>query len=140
MTKPDPGSSPSAVTHSVLAQGVLELRDEVQKLRLSVEQFEPRVQRAERVSVRTAVATVVVLILTISVAYVGYRNIVTDKRIDGLCPILALVVGGADPNTRAPGPDRDQYIQALEVMRKAYGDLGCTTPFVPPRRPGAMSG
>lgn len=134
MTSPVPGSSPSAAAHSVLAQGVLELRDEVQKLRLSVEQFEPRVRRAERVSVRTAVASVIVLILVASVAYVGYRNIVTDRRVDGLCPILALVVGGADPSTRAPGPDRDQYIQALNVMRQAYSDLGCTTPFVPPRK------
>lgn len=114
-----------------------ELKEEVVALRAAVGRFEPRIKRAERVSVRTAVATMIVLILTLSVAYVGYRNIVTDRRIDGLCPILALVVGSADPNTRAAGPDRDQYIQALNVMRKAYSDLGCTTPFVPPRRPDA---
>lgn len=127
MTKPESGSSPLIV-------GVAELRGEVQKLRLSVEQFEPRVKRAERVTIRAAMGAVVIIILVVSVAYVGYRNIITDRRIDGLCPILALVVGGADPSSRAPGPDRDQYIQALNVMRKAYSDLGCTTPFVPPRR------
>lgn len=121
-----------------LAKGdVISLRDEVMKLRLAVEQFEPRVERAERVTIRTAAASMVVLVLVVAVGYVGYRNIVTDRRIDGLCPILSLVVGGADPNTRSPGPDRDQYIAAVEVMRKAYGDLGCTTPFVPPRRPSS---
>lgn len=112
-----------------------ELKEEVAALRAAVGRFEPRIKRAEKVSIRTAVATMFVLVLTLSVAYVGYRNIVTDKRIDGLCPILALVVGGADPSTRAPGPDRDQYVHALEVMRQAYSDLGCTTPFVPARRP-----
>jgi hypothetical protein len=117
-----------------------ELKQEVAALRAAVSRFEPRIERAERVSVRTAVASVIVLILVISVGYVGYRNIVTDKRIDGLCPILALVVGSADPNTRAAGPDRDQYVQALDVMRKAYSDLGCTTPFVPPRRQEGTSG
>lgn len=116
---------------------VLDLKDEVKSLRLAVEQFEPRVQRAERVTIRTAIASVVVLVLVMAVAYVGYRNIITDKRIDGLCPILALVVGGADPDTRAPGADRDRYIQALDVMRKAYTNLGCTDPLVPPRQPGS---
>lgn len=138
MTKPGPPPE--------LSVSVPELKDEVRRLRLSVEQFEPRVSRAERVSTRTAMAVTIIAILVLAVGFVAYRGIVTDQRlaftnqrVDGLCPILALVVGGADPNTRAPGPDRDQYIRALEVMRKAYADLGCTTPFVPPRRPDASA-
>jgi predicted RND superfamily exporter protein len=113
------------------------LKDEVRGLRLAVEQMEPRIKRAERVSIRTAMAATIVLLLAIAVGFVGYRGILTDQRIDGLCPILALVVGSADPESRAPGTDRDQYVVALNVMRQAYSDLGCTTPFVPPRRPGS---
>ncbi len=127
-----------------LSVGVAELKGEVRGLRLAVEQFEPRVSRAERVSTRTAMAATIIAVLVLAVGFVAYRGIVTDQRvgttnarIDGLCPILALVVGGADPSTRAEGPDRDQYVQALGVMRKAYADLGCTTPFVPPRQPSA---
>lgn len=122
-----------------------ELKQEVAALRAALTRFEPRIERAERVSTRTAIAATIVLVLVMAVGFVGYRYILldnevglTNQRVDGLCPILALVVGGADPNTRAPGPDRDQYIQSVEVMRKAYSDLGCTTPFVPPRQPGAM--
>lgn len=117
-----------------LAQQAGELRTEVAKLRLAVTQLKPRVERAERVSIRTAIASMVILVLVVAVGFVGYRGIVTDQRIDGLCPILALVVGGADPNTRTEGADRDSYIAALGVMRTAYSDLGCTTPFVPPRK------
>ncbi len=116
-----------------LAAEVPSFRQEVAALRLAVEQFQPRVERAERVSIRTAIAATIIAILVFAVGFVGYRGIVTDKRVDGLCPILALVVGGADPNSRAPGPDREQYVRAVEVMRQAYSDLGCTTPFVPPR-------
>lgn len=126
---------PDLAKPNLTQDAVLGLKDEVRALRLAVEQFEPRVQRAERVSIRTAFASVVILVLVLAVGFVAYRGIQTDQRIDGLCPILALVVGGSDPETRAQGPDRDQYVQALGVMRKAYGDLGCTTPFVPPRRP-----
>jgi hypothetical protein len=120
-----------------LTEQAADLKKEVASLTAAVKRFEVRVKRAERVSMRTAIAATIVLFLVLSVALVAYRGNVTDRRIDGLCPILALVVGGADPNTRSPGPDRDQYIASLEVMRQAYADLGCTTPFVPPRRPGA---
>lgn len=120
-----------------------ELRKEVARLRLAVTQLKPRVERAERVSIRMGVASMIVLVLVVAVGFVGYRGIVTEQqvgyanaRIDGLCPILALVVGGADPQTRAEGPDRDSYVDAVKVMRKAYSDLGCTTPFVAPRQPG----
>lgn len=120
-----------------LTEQAAELKNEVAALTAAVKRFEVRVKRAERVSMRTAIAATIVLFLVLSVGLVAYRGTVTDRRIDGLCPILALVVGSADPDTRAPGPDRDQYVQALGVMRQAYADLGCTTPFVPPRRPGA---
>lgn len=133
MSSPERPDEGKHVTREV----AIELRDEVRALRLSVEQFEPRVQRAERVSIRTAVASTIIAILVLAVGFVAYRGIQTDQRIDGLCPILALVVGGADPETRAAGPDRDQYVQALNVMRNAYRNLGCTTPFVPPRQQGA---
>lgn len=113
------------------------LRKEVARLRAELNRFEPRVQRAERVSIRTAMAATIVAVLVVAVGLVAYRGIRTDQRLDGLCPILALVVGGADPSTRAPGPDRDRYVRSVDVMREAYSNLGCTTPFVPPRRPGA---
>ena len=116
-----------------LASEVPLVRNEVASLRLAVEQFRPRVERAERVSIRAALGVTIIFVLMLAVGFVGYRGILTDQRVDGLCPILALVVGGADPESRAPGEDRDQYVRALQVMRDAYSNLGCTTPFVPPR-------
>ncbi len=138
MTKPEGPQVPDVPELSV---GVAELKGEVRGLRLAVEQFEPRVTRAERVSTRTAMAATIIAILVVAVGFVGYRGIRSDQeiaqtnqRVDGLCPILALVVGGYDPETRAAGPDRDEYIKSFVVMREAYSNLGCTTPFVPPRQ------
>lgn len=146
MTEPEKGTTPeglgdiSAIPVSGDAVGVRDLliearqlRNDVGGLKLAVEQFRPRVERAERVSVRTLMGTVVVLILIASVAFVAYRGILTDQRVDGMCPVLALAIGSADPTSRAEGPDRDRYVAALNVMRQAYTDLGCTTALVPPR-------
>lgn len=123
-----------------LAARAEQLSKEVKELRLAVNQLKPRVERAERITVRAAIVATVIVVLTVVVGFVGYRQILaeaqidsTNTRIDGLCPILALVVGGADPQSRAEGPAREQYERAVGVMRQAYADLGCTTPFVPPR-------
>ncbi len=58
-----------------------------------------------------------------------------NSRVDGLCPMLALVVGGYDPSTRAAGPDRERYEASFRVMRQAYVDTGCAavSPLVPRR-------
>jgi hypothetical protein len=123
-----------------LAQAALALREEVRELRLAVSQLKPRVERAEKVSVRAAGIATVIVVLTVIIGFVGYRQILaeaqidnTNTRIDGLCPVLALVIGSADPESREPGPARDGYVRALEVMRQSYSDLACTTPFIPPR-------
>lgn len=109
------------------------LRKEVVGLRDAVVALKPKVERAERVSLRSAVATVLIVVLTVVVALIGYRQIVSDAQIHGICPVLALVIGSADPESRPAGPAREQYIEAIDVMRNAYVEIGCTEPFVPAR-------
>lgn len=59
----------------------------------------------------------------------------TSARVDAICPVLALVVGGSNPETRPPGPARDAYVRSMAVMNQAYLDADCSNvaPLVPPR-------
>lgn len=119
---------------SDLGRTAEELTREVGELRRAVERFGPRVERAERVSVRTAVATAVLLVVVLVVGLIGYRVYVTEARIDSLCPVLALILGGADATSRPSGDARDRYLETINTMTWTYERLGCTAPLVPPRQ------
>src|SRR5688572_16436109 len=71
-----PEGSPSLVARAE------ELRREVRELRLAVTQLQPRVERAERVSVRTAVAATIIVVLAVVIGFVGYRQVITATEID----------------------------------------------------------
>lgn len=50
-----------------------------------------------------------------------------------LCPLFRVLLGGYQPETRAPGPDRDKYETAFAEMRDQYSVLQCVGDLVPPR-------
>lgn len=113
---------------SSLSVTAKELTEEVHKLRGSVDNLGPRVRRAEWISL---ICVVVVLIAMVGFQLIRQND--TNRRIDGLCPLFALIIGGADPSSRPEGPARDQYTETIRVITQAYGQLGCIDPLVPPR-------
>lgn len=115
-----------------------QLSGEVRGLREDVRSFGRRLGRAEGRLGWLAVAVVVAVALACGVAVALLRIDATDHRVDAFCPLLALVVGGADPSTRPAGPARDAYVSGMAVMAHTYEDLGCATiaPLVPGRTGG----
>lgn len=113
-----------------LSKSANDLRHEVHELRKTVAGIAPRVRRVEMVSM-ACVLVVVVAVLGFTIV----RQADTDRRIDGLCPLFALIIGGADPTSRPEGEARNRYNETIQVITQAYGQLGCLDPLVPPRSP-----
>lgn len=123
---------------SDLARSADDLREEVGRLRLAVEQLDVRTSRAELVSGRAAGAAASLLILLALMGWVVWQQYQTATRLESLtqralCPVFALVVGGYDPSTRPEGEARERYSENFDVMRGAYDELRCAAPLVPPR-------
>ncbi len=110
-----------------------QLRAEVAGLRTDVQSLRDRTVRGEKRLLHLALSVVLVLLLAGATAVTAYRGLATDRRVDSLCPVLALVIGGFDPSTRPAGPARDAYVANISVLTRTYGQLGCTDPLVPPR-------
>lgn len=122
-----------------LSKRAAELADQVEGLRLAVEQLDARTTRAERASTRTATAAVILFILVALAGWNVYQQRETADRLESLtqrslCPVFGLVLGGFNPETRPAGEARTQYIETFDVMRGAYDELRCTAPFVPRAR------
>jgi hypothetical protein len=115
---------------SSLSKSASLLREEVRGLRDALTHFGPRVRRAEFLAFLG-----VTLVLFGLVAFGLLRQNDTNRRIDGLCPVFALVIGSADPDSRPAGPARELYEESIRVITQAYGQLACTDPIVPPRSP-----
>ena len=83
----------------------------------------------------TALTAVIALGLAAAVGITAIRGVETDRRIDAICPVLALTVGSYNPTSRPEGAARDAYIAAFTVMRQSYVATGCdhVAPLVPPR-------
>jgi hypothetical protein len=111
-----------------LAKSATELREEVHDLRESLDRFGPRVRRAEFLAFLG-----VTLVLLGLIVFGILRQNDTDHRIDGICPVFALVIGSADPESRPAGPARELYEESIRVITRAYGQLACDDPIVPPR-------
>lgn len=116
-----------------LADRVTTLTDEVVGLREDAAGIRAQLATARGRILWVALIAVVALGLAAGVAITAFRGAATDRRVDAICPVLALVVGGFDPSSRPAGSAREAYIANLTVMHQAYVDLGCTTPLVPPR-------
>jgi len=130
-----PDGSPGPITTDLVAR-VAELTRQSEQLTMAVHQLRPRVEKAERVSFRTAIAATVLLCLVVVLGWVAADQHETAARLDRLiqkseCPLYGLIVGSYNPNTRPAGPARDAYNQAFVVLRTAYDELGCTNTPVP---------
>lgn len=134
---PNGDGAPGPITADLVVR-VGELTEQSELLTEAVRQLRPRVEKAERVSFRTAIAAAVLLCLVVVLGWVAADQKATANRLDGvvqqsLCPLYALIVGSYDPSTRPVGQARDKYDHAFDVMRQAYTNLGCTDALVPPR-------
>jgi hypothetical protein len=118
-----------------LRQDIDRLGQRIEGLRNDLGRLGDRQSASEGRLKWVALGAVVSVLFALVVGLTVWKVIATDHRVDAICPILALVVGGADPSTRPEGPARDAYIRGMSVMRDGYEQFGCRTiaPLVPPR-------
>jgi hypothetical protein len=116
-----------------LTAAVTQLRDSVEHLDTRMSLIDTRMSRNERNTKLMTVALGAVAVLAVVVAALFWRLQVTNARIDAWCAVNAIFLGSYDPDSRKPGPDRDKYNQAFDVLRDSYRQLGCSAPLVPPR-------
>jgi hypothetical protein len=118
-----------------LREQVSGLRVDVSGLREDMSGVRERLGSAEGRLWWALAAAVVALALAVGIGVTAIRVQAANARLDSLCPVFALVVGGADPSTRPAGPARDAYIRSMDIMRTSYDQLGCRdiAPLVPKR-------
>lgn len=125
-----------ALTEEVagLRQALDRNSERVDGLRTDLTAMSDRQSATERRGAFVAITLIVAIVLTFLIGVTAWRGIITDRRVDAICPVLALVIGGYDPLTRPEGPARETYVQSFDVMRRSYAQLGCTQAIVPPRK------
>ena len=122
-----------------LAAKVEALADKASRLRQDVAGLHEQLATTRGRVWWVALLAVVAFGLAGAVGITMLNTAATNARVDaGLCPVLALVVGGYDPSTRSAGPARDAYERSFQVMRAAYDGARCAgvSPVVP-RRTGS---
>jgi hypothetical protein len=70
------------------------------------------------------------------VGYLRIKEVVQGQEVvrsQVLCPMYKIFLGSYQPQTRAPGPDRDKYEAAFKDMWSQYAALTCAGALVPPR-------
>lgn len=131
----------------ILADAALKLSGQVSELTAVVETFGRRLKDTEALAkantdrvtsnerkanlLRTILAfDILITILGIAL---GWSYFETNNRVDTICPAYAFIIGSYAPQSRTPGPDRDQYNQAFADMRIKFKSLGCgpNYPLVP---------
>jgi uncharacterized membrane protein len=119
-----------------LADRVTVLTDEATRLRQDVAGLRDQLATTRGRVWWVALLAVIALALGVGLVVVAAQSQATDDRVNAICPVLALVVGGYDPNTRTAGPARDAYVRSFAVMREAYTGTRCdqVAPLVPPRQ------
>lgn len=131
--------SPEDDRRRVLADAAATLANEVSVLALSVVQLGRRTDRQQRHLNVTVLCLVLDVILTAAMGWAyhvqsGTLDLIESTRFDAVCPILATMLGGYDPNTRPAGSARQAYEDAYGNMRVVFNDiLHCHTKLVPPR-------
>jgi hypothetical protein len=116
------------------------LVEAVGSLRVAIEGLEARADRAQRRVVGIVVAIVIDLIFTggFALLYISQERTaaeLADTRAGVLCPLYSAFLGSYNPNTRAPGIDRQTYEDIFSQFRDSYRHLNCTTPLVPKPAP-----
>lgn len=122
------------------AAAIAPLVQSVEGLRLAVESLVKRAEKSERRIAGIVIAICIDLIFTGGFAALYYQQERTaselaDTRAGVLCPQYSVFLGGYNPSTRAPGPDRDTYEQIYAQFRASYAHLDCQTPLVPKPTP-----
>ncbi len=137
-----------AATAAELGQKVDRLTGAVERLDESYAQLDNRTGTVERRSTRQVIASVLAVALLVIGGWLAYTQVVTNTRLDAVvaaqdqqrsevqCPILALLLGGYDPETRPAGEARDSYERTFAEYRRIFALLECTTELVPPRPGG----
>jgi hypothetical protein len=127
-----------------LAKTAAQLTESVKTLTEAVGKLMDRTERSEKAILRTVALLILDVVLTIAVGASIYAQFATNARVEQairqqdvtttqvLCPLYAAFLGSYNPQSRAPGSDRDIYEQNFVVIRDGYRILGCNTPFVPP--------
>ncbi|MCW2904205.1 MAG: hypothetical protein JWO67_6470 [Streptosporangiaceae bacterium] len=108
----------------------------VDGLRIAVASLVARAEKSERRIAGIVFAVVLDLIFTGCFAGLYWQQSKTsvelaDTRIQVLCPMYATFLGAYNPNSRAPGTDRQTYEGVFAQLRGSYEHLQCTTPLVP---------
>jgi len=126
-----------------LAEQAKLLGDKVNALALAAEQIERRTTRSERVTTGVVVGLLLDLVLSIAVAVVLAQLFATNHRLEDaiereaqtrqevLCPLYGLIVGAYNPESRPPGPARDEYLRSTKVILDSYPKLNCANPVTP---------
>lgn len=124
------------------------LDDDVKQLTTEVHRLNGRADRTDRDKRWLVVGLLLVVGLVGLVAFVAFRAENTGReanrlalqqeqlRAEVLCPLYGIFLGAYNPDSRAPGPDRDKYIDAYGKIRRGWSVMECTDPIVPPRTDG----
>lgn len=112
----------------------------VDGLRESVDSLVKRAQRSERVVASVVVTVIVDLLFTVGLLFLWHSQTQTSEALDDtrsqvLCPLYAVFLGAYNPDSRAPGLDRQKYEDVFTTIRRSYVYLQCTTPLVPKPTP-----
>lgn len=113
------------------------LSNNVSGLAMSVDHLDRRTKRSERVLQMTVFGLALDFVLSLLVAFalLNANQAVRQgevTRSEVLCPLYARFLGNYAPETRNPGPDRDNYIENFHVIQQGYGILHCTNEPVAP--------
>lgn len=119
------------------------LSDKVGALALSTEQLDRRASRSEKIVAGVILGLLLDLILSVAVAIVLGQQAATNDRLqtaiqretqtrqEVLCPLYSLIVGAYNPNSRPPGPARDEYVRNFKVIVDSYPKLNCDHQVTP---------
>lgn len=108
----------------------------VGELRKSVVALIDRADKSEK-RVKGVVTAIVLDLFITGILGLLYWNqqhtadLLSDTRQQVLCPMYASWLGSYNPVSRAPGQDRQTYVDVFAQMRQQYDHLQCTTPLVP---------
>jgi hypothetical protein len=141
-TSQDPTDLPAVAAR--LIDTIDELTKSINELLHRTARSEEEIARSKKQTRWQWAAILAVAVLFAIQGFTTYQQVQTSRATiqnsqalasvqgDVLCPVWAVFLGGFNPSTRAPGPDRATYEATYAVIRDGYNRLGCTTPFVPP--------
>jgi hypothetical protein len=154
MTEPDPKDLPAVALRLIttidgLTKAIQNLLDRAEASERKIAATEKKVEDTEKVAkantqrVKTnehkanflRILLVFDMFLTALGFVLGFYIFHTNGRIDAVCPYAAFDIGTYAPQSRSPGPARDQYIDSFNKMRAKFIELDCGAAY--PIVPGA---